>query len=134
MQPHYPLPAPLLSPPDRPRLYVASSGVWAFAHQRQELAWKQDCKESARGRNPVRLMEDPDRKLGLRAGQPELRAFPLPVERLPPAEFPAPLAHAQQLLALHSRTVRGMASQAETCLTLGHVILSLAARRSFDRK
>lgn len=79
-------------------------------------------------------MKAPDRKSGLRACRPELMAFPLPEERLPLAEFPAPLALAQQLLALHSRTVRGMASQAETCLTLGHVMLSLAARRSFDRK
>jgi hypothetical protein len=61
-------------------------------------------------------------------------AFPLPVERLPLVEFPAPLAHVQQLLALHSRMVRGMASQAEICLTLGQVILYLAVRRSFDRK
>ena len=77
--------------------------------------------------------EGPWPKIWLGACRPELMAFPLPEERLPLAEFPAPLAHAQ-LLALHSRTVRGMASQAETCLILGHVILSLAARHSFDRK
>ena len=82
----------------------------AFAYQRQESAWKLDYKESAWERNAVQLMEDPDRKSGLLACQRRLMAFPLPVEHVPLAEFPAPLAHAQQPLALRLRTVRGMAS------------------------
>ena len=104
--------------------------MYALAHWRPGPARKLGQKESVRVGNPDRVMLDyPD----WQACRRELRVIPLSLEQAPPAEFPAPLAHAQQTLALGSRTVREMANQVQTCLTLGYLPLSLEACRSFDR-
>jgi len=128
MQPHSPLPAPLQSPLCQPRLYAARSVVSALVHWRPGLARKLGYKESARVENPAPLREThPERNPGWQACQLERRAFPLPVERAPHAEFPVPLAP-----ALHLRTMQGIASQLQAYLRLGYLSLSLAACRSLD--